>query len=199
MANDQLGMAAPWRSLTARCDGSNTSDVVTFHHSNGIHDQGEISGVPLRERQQGELPIVLLGVSPEEGSPEWETDLGGVPGRVRQVPGWTTLLWPRRCGAVFCLGNPGSCATLAPQPAQTGKERTLSATLGFLRIGGPLSTARDLSTVLKAPLPPRVRGWVRLSPLTDHTLAVAGHVFTVGNWSLPMWRFHQLPRQSYRS
>jgi REP element-mobilizing transposase RayT len=31
--------------------GSNTSDVVTFHHSNGIHDQGEISGVPRRERQ----------------------------------------------------------------------------------------------------------------------------------------------------
>ena len=170
--------------------GSNTSDVVTFHHSNGIHDQGEISGVSLRERQQDELPIALLGFSPEEGLSEWETDPGGVPARGRQVPGWKTLLRPRRGGAVFCLGNPGSCATLGLQPAYTGKERTLSATPGFPRIGGPLSTARGLSTVLQAPLPPRVRAMVRSSLLADHTLAVAGHVFTVGNWSLPMWRFH---------
>jgi hypothetical protein len=70
--------------------GSYTSEVVTFHHSNGIHDQGEISGVPRRERQQDELPIALLGFSPEDGLPEWETDLGGVPARVRQVPGWTS-------------------------------------------------------------------------------------------------------------
>jgi len=176
--------------------GSNTSDVVTFHHSNGIHDQGEISGVPRRERQQDELPIALLGFGPEDGLPEWETELGGVPARARQVPGWTTLLRPRRCGAVFCLGNPGSCVTLGLQPAYAGKERTLSATPGFPRIGGPLSTARGLSTVLKAPLPPRVRALVRSSPLADHTLAVADHAFTVGNWSLPMWRFQQLARGS---
>jgi len=105
------------------------------------------------------------------------------------VPGRTTLLRPRRCGAIFCLGNPGSCATLGLQPACTGKERTLSATPGFPRIGGPLSTARGLLTVLKAPLLPRVQALVRSSPLADHTLAVAGYVFTVGNWSLPMWRF----------
>ncbi len=174
-----------WRS-----NASNTSNVVTFHHSNGIHDQGEISGVPLRERQQDELPIPLLGFSPEDGLPEWETDLGGVPARVQQVPGLTTLLRPRRCGAVFCLGNPGSCATLGLQLAYTDKERTLSATPGLPRIGGPLSTARSLSTVLQAPLPPRVRAVVRPSPTADHVLAVGGHLFTVGNWSLPMWRFH---------
>ncbi len=96
-----------------------------------------------------------------------------------------------RCG--FRLGNSGSCATLVLQPACTGEERTLSATHGLPRIGGPLSTARSISTVLRAPSPPRVRAFVCPSPLADHILAAGGHLFAVGNWSFPMWRFHFPP------
>ena len=93
----------------------------------------------------------------------------------------------------FLLGESGELRYAGPTARPDGQgANSIGNPWIPLRIGGPLSTARDLSTVLKAPLPPRVRGWVRLSPLTDHTLAVAGDVFTVGNWSLPMWCFQKI-------
>ena len=91
----------------------------------------------------------------------------------------------------FLLGESHQLRYAGLQPAYTGEERILSATPRFPRIGGPLSTARSPSTVLKAPLPPCVRALVRSSLLAEHVLVVAGHRFTVGNWSLPMWRFHR--------
>jgi hypothetical protein len=55
-------------------------------------------GLPLGERQRDEPPTVRFGSSPEDGLPKLETDLGGVPTGVRQLPGWRMLLRPRRCG-----------------------------------------------------------------------------------------------------
>jgi hypothetical protein len=73
--------------------------------------------------------------------------------------------------------------------ASTWRSGTLSATPRLPRSGGPLSTARGFSTVLRALPPVRVRGVVRPSPRVDHVHAAAGHLFAAGNWSLPTWRF----------
>ncbi len=152
-------------------------------------------GLPLRERQRDEPSPVRFGSSPEHGLPALATNLGGLPmgpptgarlDVVHAVPASR-----RGLSRDFCLGNRPSCATLAHTARLRLEEHTLSATPRLPRSGGPLSTARGLSTVLRALPLARVRGVVCPSPRVDHVHAGAGQHLAAETWSLPTWRFHE--------
>ena len=178
--------------------GRNAFDVSTFHRSNGIRDQGEISGAPPQREAARRVPDGPCRSSPEHSLRGLETTLGGFRRGLPPVPGWTGRMRSRHRGAAggavsaWRIGR--SALRWLPQPVYAWRSGTLSATPRQPRIGGPLSTARGLSTVLRALPLARVRDVVCPLPSVDHVPAAAGQQLAAGNWSHSPWRFHRMAR-----
>ena len=150
-------------------------------------------GLPLSERKRDEPPTVRCGSSPEHGLRELETTLGDSDGAPHRCPagrgssGSGIAARPESRFLAWGIGR--SALRWLPQPVYAWRSGTLSATPRLPRIGGPLSTARGFSTVLRARSPVRVRDVVCPSSHVDHVHAAAGHLFAAGNWSHSPWRF----------
>ena len=157
--------------------GRNAFDVSTFHRSNGIRDQREISGAPPQREAARRVPDGPCRSSPEHRLRGLETTWGASGGashsaRLDGTHAVQASRRGRRRG--FCLGNRAKCAPVTPTVRLRLEERHPIGNPSQPRIGGPLSTARGLSTVLRACPLARVRDLVCPSSLVDHVPASAG-------------------------